>query len=608
MNKKNEEINWITIERLETVIERLADKIQNNALLGNAIYHEFDGDKKAYSLWSNKRFLGDDPDDLDYLLDSDPKEEWESFKNQTPSKTLYDIIEDYGIDQICAYIICDKPDNAYIKREYTDLQHLITDGEVKKALAKTIKEAVKPAKKSQKVSNVKSKKVEDNNEKSSQDFDWYKKYVYDLSQNRFIQINDPTLIYTSEALNVKERGNSFFKKTEEKTSVTKPCIIAKQNCDVVESIRYNPKVADRLFADRTRIHLNSHVRLNHPKPSVDEVKEAQGILEEHLELLFMDQADRTLLMDFLAYSIQNQGELINWMLVMLGVNGTGKSWFFSLMQRILGEDNCKLQSPDKLSDNHLDMTSNRTFTYIEELKINNSAIYDVARKLREIIGNPSVQVRPFNKPAVTLKAWSNFLSSTNDVDALPFNPNERRYCVIKNRPFSDKLKLELDSNGYFKKLFGSLDKLSHAYFEIFNTWKISESFNAKGRAPKTNATFESMEAARPAIEVAMMNWLEEWNSVFICKEYLSVNHLKYEYKINNPVEKLPNDKNIGKHLESIGFDKKVSKRVYINQKTKSVTVYINSTLIDPGTAFERVVNEMKAESGENLINLSKGLN
>ena len=60
---------------------------------------------------------------------------------------------------------------------------------------------------------------------------------------------------------------------------------------------------------------------------------------DHMTLLFPDEGDGELVLDYLALLTQKPAQKIHFALLVCGSQGTGKSWIGNLMERIIGRPN-----------------------------------------------------------------------------------------------------------------------------------------------------------------------------------------------------------------------------------------------------------------------------
>ena len=67
-----------------------------------------------------------------------------------------------------------------------------------------------------------------------------------------------------------------------------------------------------------------------------------GIILRHLEFLIPVEAERKHFIDFLAHAVQKPGVKIDHVILLIGGQGTGKSWLHLLAQRLFGEENIVL--------------------------------------------------------------------------------------------------------------------------------------------------------------------------------------------------------------------------------------------------------------------------
>jgi len=196
---------------------------------------------------------------------------------------------------------------------------------------------------------------------------------------------------------------------------------------------------------------------------------------EHIEYMLPNDFERGILLDWLAWQIQNPGKKVHWALLLQGTQGTGKSYLGWIMKNILGENNVSFPSNEVIHEIYTGWAKACSLIVIEELMARGRL--DLMNKLKPMITQDSVMIREMHRPAYEQPNVFNMLMFTNHEDAIIIDRTDRRYCVL----FSPAQPKE---GKYYKELWAwSEQNLSSIMGYLFRR-DLSE-FEAKGHAPMT---------------------------------------------------------------------------------------------------------------------------
>jgi hypothetical protein len=158
----------------------------------------------------------------------------------------------------------------------------------------------------------------------------------------------------------------------------------------------------------------------------------------HITYLFPSAERQNILLDWLAWNVQRSGEKILYAILMEGAQGTGKSLFGYVMERLLGSYNVSRPSNENLHETFIDWLKHCALVIIEELMTIGRR--ELANKMKPMITEPNVMIREMYRPAYSQPNVCNFLMFTNHDDAIQITKDDRRYCILraseKRRPLS----------------------------------------------------------------------------------------------------------------------------------------------------------------------------
>ena len=233
----------------------------------------------------------------------------------------------------------------------------------------------------------------------------------------------------------------------------------------------------------------------------DDFAAIEGV-KKHFEILFPDERERTLLMDWIAYNAQYPGEKINWAPLIQGVDGAGKTWIGRLIRELVGKPNLRSISAERLKENFTGWAQGRKVVVFEEIRLHGQNRFEIIDKVRPYITNEETDVRQMHREAYEIVNVTNYLFFTNYLDSMPINKNDRRYFIIRTSFQTESHIIQFEANNphYFTELFGLLEFNAEPIRWFFNNWELSDEFKPKAKAPKTAARELMIETADSSSE------------------------------------------------------------------------------------------------------------
>lgn len=225
---------------------------------------------------------------------------------------------------------------------------------------------------------------------------------------------------------------------------------------------------------------------------LEEAKGGVKPFDDHCAYILPDAKERSMLLDFLAWCVQRPGEKIHWAIMLQGEEGTGKSYFGTLMRILLGPANVSSPTNDNVHEVYTAWQKSAQLIVIEELMARGRL--DLMNKLKPMITQPITIVREMMKPAYEQPNVFNFLMFTNHEDAILLDKGDRRYCVL----FSPA---KPQAPTYYRALFSWTVAHAGAILRVLRERDLSE-FEAKGHAPMT--------AGKRAVILGSAAPLQQW--------------------------------------------------------------------------------------------------
>ena len=290
---------------------------------------------------------------------------------------------------------------------------------------------------------------------------------------------------------------------------------------------------DRIFETEGQKYLNSYfVSGVRPCESLEKDTDGQSVVRlfmDHVANTIDDPREQRILIDWMAYVIQNPGKRVKWALLLQGIEGNGKSYFFSIMQLILGS-RARTVSSTALDSPFNGWAEGSMLVGIEEIRIAGTNKYTILDRMKPLLSNDVIGVTHKGVDERHVPNFTSYMMFTNHADAIPVGDNDRRYCAIFTRQtqqgdlFSQHGGREGAAN-YFRKLFDESERRADALARFLLNWAISPDFDPNGRAPETAGLRRmrnlNVSEDRDALEEA----IEEYACAVIGPDIVDVTYL-----------------------------------------------------------------------------------
>lgn len=569
----------LSVEEVKTYMAKLNDEHAREGSswlrVGMALYHQFGGSAVGWKLFDKFSRLAPDKYDAE-----NNRKRWESFgKNRRANPvTFASVIDMVGGRQV---IVVDKVESLLeeaadvksreqydtFKRkvqalpEYelpSDARSMLA-GELAlgfgkaegKGLTKTdIKKALMPPKREKRL----------NGEVESPE--WCADWVY----------VENTCEFANTRLNYAIKREAFNAKFDRMVE----CVVAEKTAahmalnvfqiDTVVDKMFWPGV-DMVFEYEAKAMLNAYY-LSGVEPCAVINEDGQAVVDmvlNHVKFSIGDEREQRILIDWLAYVVQNPGKRVNWALLLQGAQGSGKSYFVKLLQYILGEHVRNLD-PTAIAGRFTGWAHGSLVIGVEEIRISGTNRYEVLDRMKPFITNDSIQIEEKGRDHRTVPNFTSYLMLTNHKDAIPLTSGDRRYCVIFSRIQSeDQLYKELGgekgAEAYFEKLFNDTGRRADALKRWLLDWSISSEFNPQGRAPDTKARQMMMSIATSPERLAVEDAIAQHRCAVVDEDLLDVTWLNQLCEAEG--NDIPKNRTLTAILLEMGYEQIQGKRVKI---------------------------------------------
>ncbi len=296
---------------------------------------------------------------------------------------------------------------------------------------------------------------------------------------------------------------------------------------------------------------------------------------QHVCNLIPSEREQRIVIDFLAYVYQNPGKRIRWALLLYGIEGAGKTYCFTVMQRLFGH-NAKTVGTTAINSEFTGWASGALLINIDEIRIAGTNKYAILDKMKPMISDDTISVIYKGRDERSVPNFASYMMSTNHADAIPVGDNDRRYCVISTRWTRKEEMLAQYGGGaeaaeYFRVLFAETERRTDAIGCFLRDWKMDAGFGPDGRAPETEGLSSmrnlNVSEERDDVEVA----IEHYASPVISHDLLDVTELNKVAMMDGKT--LPNRKQLGHILSNLGLTPINERRIMLKDRVAHYVWY-----------------------------------
>ncbi len=249
----------------------------------------------------------------------------------------------------------------------------------------------------------------------------------------------------------------------------------------------------------------------------------------HIDNTIEEQRERDILLDFMSYIYRNPKNRVRWGLLLWGIEGNGKTYFFNIMQNLLGQ-NATLVNTSMIERPFNDWAVGARLIGIEEVRISGTNKWKILDQLKPMISNDTIAVEPKGLSRYHAPNFASYMMTTNHLDAVPVSDSDRRYCIIFTRHRSqgqlfDQHGGRRETEVYFDTLFSETNRRTDAIGRYLLDRPISDGFAPSGRAPVTLGINEMRQANVSEDRLAIEEAIEDYGSPIVSHDLLDVTHL-----------------------------------------------------------------------------------
>jgi hypothetical protein len=355
---------------------------------------------------------------------------------------------------------------------------------------------------------------------------WVADWVWLKDRDRFYNLKTKSCI-TKDSFNAEH--NRIFKEEDKPNAAA--FALEQLDIPIIDQIQYHPGEGDTFTANingMDRLVVNSYSPLSCPEPLPRENwrpkdKKNVALVETHIRELFNDPYESTTMIDWLAWVVQHPGEIVRWAVVLIGVQGDGKTFIAEMMSRVLGRSNISLINHQVIEARYTSWAADAQMVVFDEVRMSGKNRFQVMDMLKSYIGNDTIVVAERYIKEYTAINMASYFMTSNHQDALALTDDDRRFWPVKTKWASRQ---EMIASGtrdekYFKALFNAIEESTPALRQWLLDWQISEDFSAN-HLPRPTALARTMiDTAKCELLTAFEQMVSENVSPYITNDIVS---------------------------------------------------------------------------------------
>lgn len=301
----------------------------------------------------------------------------------------------------------------------------------------------------------------------------------------------------------------------------------------VDNYRYDPANSDKAFVFEDKLKFVNTYHATYPEPNESDSAEAGEIFMEHVATLVDEPEYQSLLIDWLAFQVQNPGAKIRWAVLLQGAEGCGKTAIAEALLAVMGRSNATVLDANLLlRDMFNGWAMGSQLVGVEEIRVVGHNRHEVMNRLKPCITNDRLSIRvPFRPPFQTHNNV-NYIMFTNFHDSLAVSENDRRYFVLESA-IQSKAQVRHLGKTYFARLYRMIKTQAGGLRHWLLNWKVSDAFHPDGPPPATKYLAELTKAGASPLTSAVNDVIGDKNHPLIAEDLISSKALKLALDLQN---------------------------------------------------------------------------
>jgi hypothetical protein len=335
--------------------------------------------------------------------------------------------------------------------------------------------------------------------------DLLREWVFVISENELFNIKtgeaasraafDLSMSKLTPSVRITKDGRD----AEHKKFTASRTLVEFLNGAVMYGKMYRPDIAEPLFEYEGKRWVNAYLRSS--IPAADRYwrdKDAWMIVRDHIHNIVPDGAE--IIINWMAHNVQRPGIKVNWVPVLIGVPGDGKTSIAEALAAAMGRTNVGNVSSDALFSGFSSWGTGKAVQALEEIRVTGQNRHAAMDKLKVFITNPFVPIHKKGQDEFNVVNVTNFLAFTNHVDALALTDDDRRWVIWKTR-FEDRSEFRREMpTSYFNRFYEAINN----HPGVIRAWLLNHDISKFDRTSPPETTIwkkRMIEASRGSAEV-----------------------------------------------------------------------------------------------------------
>lgn len=276
---------------------------------------------------------------------------------------------------------------------------------------------------------------------------------------------------------------------------------------VVDAELYDPRESsgrEPYFDLKGKTFVNTYLHSSLPEITEQDIslsKKAGKLMRRLIAVNVGDKGYERTVLDVLAFVVQRPGILLRWSIFMQGAQGCGKGTLFDdCMIAALGQPNVKIITAAAMTSTFDDWRSGSQWCHIDEIKAPGKNRFEVVNRVKDAITNSVIPVNQKFKDIVNIPNVTNYVMSSNTIDALALEDSDRRFFVLISRIQTREQVLALNDSGLIQEIHALVLSNPGAFRHYLLNHVISEDFPVNGPAPETRYRQDLIDGAKNALQ------------------------------------------------------------------------------------------------------------
>lgn len=538
--------------------------------VGMALYHQFNGDQDGFDLW-NEWSETSAQYDLDEL-----ERKWDGFaiegKQRAPLTARYIIrLAKEAISRTAIELSITLRDAFINAKDLTEwerarelAQKAEIDGLARSALAvvaKDRRDGITGTRTS--LSEIK-RAIAYTGSKNDKMPKWCEAWVYDISEDKFYH-TERKIAASKQGFDAMYDRYSLTRKDilDGKTNPTQSAsdlALVLHRIPTVDGQRYMPG-RDAIFHEPNGKFVNTYPEHEIPeKPDRLTPRDKKNVerVQKHIAHLLASEEEQRMLLDWLAWVVQNPGRHVNYAVLLQGVEGDGKTFFAEMLRVVMGISNVTMANANTvIKSDFSDWAYGQCVCCVEEVRLANSRGIDkweAINKIKPFIANAVVEIHPKGKKSFNVVNTTSYFMTSNFRDALPLDDNSRRYLILFSQwqHREDIRRFKVENPSYYVRLYATLTESPGALRQWLLDHEPAEGFDPMGDAPETRARKVMIRKSKPELIQILDDLIEEDSWQGICRDFVDASEL-HEAAVAMGVE-WPGPKTLTAIMERDGYE------------------------------------------------------